>query len=183
MLRFAILAWSILMLGLATPADAALLRFTVFGFDTGSGLTPAPVEFALFEIESSPTVEPINVNPGTGFGLRDVAGIFQYGDTIRTDPQAINFFHADIGGGFAIGEDFFLLYDSPQLYTGPEATPTFTAGSFTLTDTRSRSQISLTVQQVAAVPEPASWAMMLTGFGLVGGMMRYRRRTTTMSAA
>lgn len=27
-----------------------------------------------------------------------------------------------------------------------------------------------------AVPEPASWAMMLTGFGLVGGMMRTRRR-------
>ncbi len=30
----------------------------------------------------------------------------------------------------------------------------------------------------AAVPEPASWAMMLGGFGLVGGAMRARRRTT-----
>ncbi len=28
----------------------------------------------------------------------------------------------------------------------------------------------------AAVPEPASWAMMLAGFGLVGGTMRARRR-------
>jgi hypothetical protein len=28
-----------------------------------------------------------------------------------------------------------------------------------------------------AVPEPASWAMMLTGFGLVGGTMRARRRS------
>jgi hypothetical protein len=27
-----------------------------------------------------------------------------------------------------------------------------------------------------AVPEPASWAMMLGGFGLVGGAMRSRRR-------
>ncbi|MCF8708050.1 FxDxF family PEP-CTERM protein [Rhizorhapis sp. SPR117] len=27
-----------------------------------------------------------------------------------------------------------------------------------------------------AVPEPASWAMMITGFGLVGGAIRMRRR-------
>jgi hypothetical protein len=29
----------------------------------------------------------------------------------------------------------------------------------------------------AAVPEPASWALMLGGFGLIGGAMRARRRT------
>jgi hypothetical protein len=29
----------------------------------------------------------------------------------------------------------------------------------------------------ASVPEPASWAMMLGGFGLIGGMMRSRRKT------
>ena len=30
-----------------------------------------------------------------------------------------------------------------------------------------------------AVPEPASWAMMISGFGLAGGAMRRKRRTTT----
>ena len=30
----------------------------------------------------------------------------------------------------------------------------------------------------AAIPEPASWAMMVAGFGLVGGAMRRRRRPT-----
>ncbi|TFU00447.1 PEP-CTERM sorting domain-containing protein [Polymorphobacter arshaanensis] len=30
---------------------------------------------------------------------------------------------------------------------------------------------------VDSVPEPASWAMMITGFGLIGGTLR-RRRTT-----
>ena len=30
------------------------------------------------------------------------------------------------------------------------------------------------------VPEPASWAMMLAGFGLVGGAMRSRRRTSAV---
>jgi hypothetical protein len=30
---------------------------------------------------------------------------------------------------------------------------------------------------MAAVPEPASWAMMIVGFGAVGGAMRFRKRT------
>jgi hypothetical protein len=34
----------------------------------------------------------------------------------------------------------------------------------------------------AAVPEPASWAMMLGGFGLVGGAMRQRKRATLATA-
>jgi len=33
-----------------------------------------------------------------------------------------------------------------------------------------------------AVPEPASWALMLGGFGLVGGAMRNRRRSTVAFA-
>jgi hypothetical protein len=35
---------------------------------------------------------------------------------------------------------------------------------------------NLTVN-VAAVPEPATWAMMLVGFGMMGASMRYRRRS------
>ncbi|MES2289341.1 MAG: PEPxxWA-CTERM sorting domain-containing protein [Pseudomonadota bacterium] len=33
------------------------------------------------------------------------------------------------------------------------------------------------------VPEPATWAMMIGGFGMVGASMRYRRRKTTVSFA
>lgn len=35
---------------------------------------------------------------------------------------------------------------------------------------------------IAAVPEPATWAMMIAGFGLVGGMMR-RRKTAAQATA
>ena len=35
----------------------------------------------------------------------------------------------------------------------------------------------------SAVPEPATWAMMLLGLGMVGGAVRYRRRTTTTTYA
>jgi len=34
---------------------------------------------------------------------------------------------------------------------------------------------------VASVPEPASWALMIGGFGMVGATMRRRRQT--MAAA
>lgn len=34
-----------------------------------------------------------------------------------------------------------------------------------------------------AVPEPATWAMLIAGFGLVGGAMRRRRTSTTMVTA
>ena len=37
------------------------------------------------------------------------------------------------------------------------------------------------LQRTGAVPEPASWAMLIAGFGLVGGMAR-RRRLATVSA-
>ena len=35
---------------------------------------------------------------------------------------------------------------------------------------------------LSAVPEPASWAMMLIGFGVIGGAMRSRRQPTASFA-
>jgi hypothetical protein len=39
------------------------------------------------------------------------------------------------------------------------------------------------VSFTAAVPEPATWAMMLVGFGMVGAASRYRRRRTIAAIA
>ncbi len=36
---------------------------------------------------------------------------------------------------------------------------------------------------ITAVPEPATWAMMLVGFGMVGAASRYRRRNTSATLA
>ncbi|WP_293407610.1 PEPxxWA-CTERM sorting domain-containing protein [Phenylobacterium sp.] len=36
--------------------------------------------------------------------------------------------------------------------------------------------VSLTISDFTAVPEPAGWAMMIVGFGLVGSMLRRSRR-------
>jgi hypothetical protein len=37
------------------------------------------------------------------------------------------------------------------------------------------------VTSVGAIPEPATWALMITGFGLAGGALRARRRTAGMA--
>jgi hypothetical protein len=39
------------------------------------------------------------------------------------------------------------------------------------------------VALTAAVPEPATWAMMLVGFGMIGAASRYRRRSTKVTYA
>ncbi|MBM6577743.1 PEP-CTERM sorting domain-containing protein [Microvirga sp. SRT01] len=36
---------------------------------------------------------------------------------------------------------------------------------------------------IGAVPEPSTWAMMIVGFGMVGGAMRRRRVSTKVSFA
>jgi hypothetical protein len=41
-------------------------------------------------------------------------------------------------------------------------------------------EINEYADETAAVPEPAAWALMLTGFGLVGGAQRYRRNRTAL---
>lgn len=74
-----------------------------------------------------------------------------------------------------------------------------THGRYELTDTTSTNLLSLKVSGfdsdeqlasyvrwtplAAAVPEPASWALMISGFGLVGTALRRRRATSAALAA
>lgn len=41
---------------------------------------------------------------------------------------------------------------------------------------RSPYSVALTISDFSAVPEPAAWAMMIVGFGLVGSVLRRSRR-------
>ena len=54
----------------------------------------------------------------------------------------------------------------------------------TYTYTAPNDTISIQIyESVAAVPKPATWTMMLLGFGAVGGAARYRRRKTNVAFA
>ena len=82
------------------------------------------------------------------------------------------------------GNDFMLSALAPITFSGGTVT------SLTLTTSTSvgyayhqMDGASFTLAAVGNVPEPATWAMMIGGFGAVGGTMRYRRRKTSVSFA
>lgn len=65
--------------------------------------------------------------------------------------------------------------------------PTFRRGTFAISTTaqnngpRPLDNYQITIAEVnSAVPEPATWAMILLGFGAIGGSMRRRRNTQLM---
>ena len=161
----------------ATPASAAILYYTLTGTDTDG-----TIEFASFDLDDTPVILPNNASLGEGFRIKFVQGVFQYGDTVAY-LQDLQFGNDSMGGGFfnldpadRVGDTAFLITYGPQLYTGPETSPTLLTGRFTVYDAFSDAELSL---EVTAVPEPATWGTMIAGFGLIGGAMRRRHRVRT----
>lgn len=107
----------------------------------------------------------IRASSGTGsvFGLVagtftttvDVARGFQSGGAVAASSTFANHSFASLG-----------LTQGTYNFTAPNDTITVQIGG-----------------AVAAVPEPASWAMMIVGFGLIGGAMRRRKDKTTTNVA
>jgi hypothetical protein len=91
--------------------------------------------------------------------------------------QGINF-GALAGTESASGGNFFLLGTSSRL------TFTSTTSVFGLVnDSFSSNNDGAFTVSVAAVPEPATWGMMILGFGMVGGAMRSARRQPKVTYA
>ena len=91
-------------------------------------------------------------------------------------------------GGLELHDSFtdalLVSAEDKVLFTGSINNPTFKMGSFALTQYNGTGTYTLTIAPTAtgAVPEPASWAMMIAGFGLVGGTLRSARRTVAFAA-
>lgn len=91
---------------------------------------------------------------GVGYAL------FQ-GSTFGTRSVLANYLDAATITGFvtlAAGERFGTIVDANNIYYGDTTALTF---------------------NIAAVPEPAQWALVIGGFGMVGGAMRRRRTLVT----
>ena len=56
-----------------------------------------------------------------------------------------------------------------------DATEVRVPGTFELTSALGSANYLLTISPVVAVPEPASWALLIGGFALVGGLLRQRQ--------
>jgi hypothetical protein len=82
----------------------------------------------------------------------------------------------DAGAGY----DVTLMLGN-LLDIGAGATATFT--TYTLFGSGAPDEVVVPGEPTPAVPEPASWAMMIMGLGVVGGSLRRRRRGSTAAVA
>lgn len=108
------------------------------------------------------------------FILQDVEG--NYGSTLFADIQ---FFAS---GGLRIQDAVTdaLLFEAtgPQLFSGSTYAPHFTTGSYSLTSLATGQSVQMWIDYVPDAlpyPEPATWAMLIAGFGMAGTAIRRRR--------
>lgn len=90
--------------------------------------------------------------------LVDPAGYYRNGDLLQLSPFAKS-------GPYTFTETKSLHVTKGQVYGFYVSTADGIGGA---------ADIKVTPGEISAVPEPASWAMMLTGFGLAGATLRRR---------
>ncbi len=150
----------------ASRADAATLLFTLSGAAAGS-----------FILDDNPT--PCEVDPERSATFETN---FEYGGL--ASPAFVDFYPADMGGGLQLRpvegtwEGYSAIYNllGNPLFSGPLEAPHFTPGTYALSFGENQpAEISLVISGLTApVPEPASWALMIAGFGAIG--MAARRK-------
>lgn len=135
---------------------------------------------------------------GTPFTYTRPNGTTEFVEDGRFDGPT--FFTTRDQGGLAMlrldrelaGLQQFRLFGA-QLFTGPTSAPVFTLGTFDLASTPRNSprdpiqpltyRVTISDSPIGAVPEPATWAMMLLGFGFVGGAMRVAKRRQNIAVS
>jgi PEP-CTERM motif len=200
-LALAILAWSTAPVQAATvsfgyigadrtaptvvPGQGQLIRITdgvgSFSF-IEQPLRPTPLtpqsgafglsDLASFTLDTSTIFTFSQVNP-TGFPS---SGFFSYGLADLTAFSAtfangaltaLSFDTNALSAISTSGDGDFGLQSFRVTGLGPDGASTFN-GDFQL--------LTSGQLEIAAVPEPATWALMIIGFGMIGGTLRIRRR-------
>jgi hypothetical protein len=121
---------------------------------------------ATFILPESPS--PDIVLTGEAFGFFDnsptIGGVAQ--------SDGFGFINSGLGGG--LNDDYgYYSITGDQYYTGDESSPTFTVGVYD--DQYNNATDTYDTVSITALPEPATWAIMLAGFGVMGGALRARR--------
>lgn len=161
------------------------MNFFKLGAMTAAFIASAPVEAATFAysltgdysanwvLNSNPAT--FNVQIGQIFRVADALGTFQ--DIAGPGATLIFYSSSEFGGIGIEGDRLVLDTTGPQLYSGPESSPTMLTGRFLLMNETGRLAYTLTVSDLSAVPEVGTWSMMIIGFGLAGVSVRRQKRT------
>ena len=115
-----------------------------------------------------------------GFGFIEQAAF-----PLGFDPSAYNSYRLSVSGGLQSFSINGTSVYSNLTINGPAAPSTIYFGDgtgFANASANIRSVV-FTFPGAGGVPEPASWALMITGFGLAGGAIRRRRETVRVTFA
>jgi len=159
------------LLGSAVMASPAMAAPLLYNFIS----TVADRPSFSFNVDSNPVATDVS-------GSRFDTLVQNYNQNVSSPSRSIRFYTTVELGGF----DNSFSYFGPQLFSGTTASPTLLTGNFTLFTNAGMTNVAgnLSVTDLtAAVPEPATWAMMLVGFGMIGATARYRRRATKIAYA
>ncbi len=169
-MKMLLIGASVLTLAVAaTPAAAAPLLFELSGSRSASFvLDPEATTPDFFSASFIGNQVSYNSVQGT-FGGTPGSAFVGFGTFLAA---TLNIQSPNLG---------FTQFAGPDLFTVANMRPVFKPGTYQLTSIVSGSS-TLTIS-AAAVPEPASWAMLLAGFGMMGAAIRYRRRTIATTYA
>ncbi len=212
MRSFAKLAILALSLGLASPALAASNIVTNGGFDSGlSGWTVSPNTTEIYAADGNVYSSccgtgalASQTDAFAAFGGGSVANVSTLSQALLTIPgqdYTLSFDLTALGGG---SQNFSAsLFDGSTLLGSLISTATagqpFSTYSLNFFATSASTNLVFNVTpfgtgagdsidpildnvSVSAAPEPATWAMMILGFGLIGSALR-RRRTAPLAHA
>lgn len=171
---------------LATPAAAGVVQFAgsgVFG-PTISLMDPVEIPGEAFSFSFDlPSV--VASDPATGVTH---SHFVVAGNTVADDITSVTFYPVGLGGGFDLnffGGQVISLYLTDPVsghFADVGSNLTIVTGHYNFTlDSPSAVAGSGTVN-LTAVPEPASWGLMVLGFGGLGAALRASRRRAFASA-
>jgi PEP-CTERM motif len=129
-----------------------------------------------------------SVNPGSTVGTYAVVDIFDVNTNkgaLFTDSSATRgssgLGDAIMGNGYQNSENLNFSFLKNSLFFDATVSDTFNI-SLTVYDGTTNQALAFVSEQVNAVPEPSTWAMMILGFAGVG-FMAYRRRDQSAALA
>ena len=122
---------------------------------------------------------------GYGYVQIDVSALFGLVSSITfstnstTDGEQWSIFGSNTSGSYS---GLALLTGTNESTALLPSFGTYKYYDFVSTSTKGGKNFLIKGFTLTAVPEPSTWAMMLVGFGLLGGSLRYRKKATRVLA-